>query len=199
MFLFGKKKETPEEKQERLNKIYAEMQQACNQGKDKYDKLRYQVQSMLENANKPQVCNVVRFAVEPYVFPQLKSYQCFFVDWEIWRDNDIIYIYRSEVEDYPEEYYGGNAPAIAKIPVSSIQDFRVEGSTYVETQISGGKITQNRYTGIIKQTPIKSKTREHDNRIIKVSVDVNGIVKTLDFEYSSFDVLRALLPEKEHK
>lgn len=36
---FGKKKETPEEKEARLNRIHAEMQQICDQGKDKYDKL----------------------------------------------------------------------------------------------------------------------------------------------------------------
>lgn len=199
MFLFGRKKETPEEKKERLDRIHAEMQQACNQGKDKYDKLCFQVKNVLENANKPLECNVIRFAAEPYIFPKLKSYQCFFVDWEIWRNNDIIYIYRSEVEDYPEEYYGGDAPAIAQIPVSNIQYFRVEGITYTESKISGGIITQNRRTGKISQTPIKSTTVQHDNRIIKMSILVNGVVKMLEFEYSAFDVLCALLPEKEHK
>lgn len=199
MFLFGRKKETPEEKRERLDKIYVEMQQVCDQGKDKYDKLCTQVNNVLKNANKPLQCNVVRFTSEPYIFPKFKSYQCFFVDWEIWRHNDDIYIYRSEVEDYPEEYYGGDAPAIAKIPISSIQHFRVEGATYNETKISGGKVTQNRYTGRIKQTAIKSKTVEHDNRVIKMSIMENGIVKVLDFEYSAFDVLYALLPEKEYK
>ena len=110
-----------------------------------------------------------------------------------------LYIYRSEVEDYPQEYYGGDAPAIAKIPISNIQHFRVEGSTYTESKISGGKITQDRYTGRIKQTAIKTKTVQHDNRIVRMSVLVNGLVKILDFEYSAFDVLCALLPDKEHK
>lgn len=199
MFLFGRKKETPEEKQERLNRIHAEMQQYCDQGKDKFEKLCSQVEYVLKKANKPLECNTVRFASEPFIFPKLKSYQCFFVDWEIWRENDIIYIYRSEVEDYPEEYYGGDAPAIAQILVSNIQYFRVEGSTYTESKISGGKITQNRYTGRIKQTPIKSKTVEHDNRKIKMSIVVNGVVKILEFEYSAYDVLCALLPDKEHR
>lgn len=196
---FGRKKETPEEKQARLDRIHAEMQQFCDQGKDKYDKICSQVEDVLKNANKPSECNVVRFASEPFIFPKLKSFQCFFVDWEIWKDNDTLYIYRSEVEDYPEEYYGADAPAIAIIPISSIQHFRVEGSTYTETKISGGKVTQNRYTGRIKQTAIKSKTIEQDNRVIKMSIMVNGVVKVLDFEYSSFDVLCALLPDKEHK
>ena len=199
MFLFGRKKETPEEKQARLSKIYAEMQQVCDQGKDKYDKLCSQVDRVLETANKPAECNVIRLASEPYFFPKLKSFQCFFVDWEIWKNNDSIYIYRSEVEDYPEEYYGGDAPAIAQIPIADIQHFRVEGSTYTESKISGGKVTQDRYTGRIKQTAIKSKTIEHDNRVIRMSVFVNGIVKTVDFEYSAYDILCALLPEKEHK
>lgn len=199
MFLFGRKKETPEEKKERLSKIYAEMQQVCDEGKEKYDKLCSQVENVLAVANKPVECNVIRFADEPYFFPKLKSYQCFFVDWEIWRNNDVIYIYRSKVEDYPEEYYDGNAPAIAQIPVSAIQHYRVEGTTYTESKISGGKITQNRYTGKIRQTAIKSKTIEHDSRIIRMSVLVNGVVKAVDFEYSAFDVLCSLIPEKEHR
>jgi len=195
---FGKKKETPEEKEARLNRIHAEMQQICEQGKDKYDKLCAQVQAVLETANKPSECNLIRFAEAPYLFPQLKSYQ-YFTDWEVWRSGDFLYIYCAEVEDYPEQYYGGDAPAIAKIPVSTIQHFRVEGSTYAESKISGGKVTQNRYTGRIKQTALKSKTIQHDNRVIKMSVLVNGVVKILDFEYSAFDVLCALIPEKEHK
>lgn len=81
---FGKKKETPEEKEARLNRIHAEMQQICDQGKDKYDKLCAQVQAVLETANKPSECNLIRFAEAPYLFPQLKSYQ-YFTDWEVWR------------------------------------------------------------------------------------------------------------------
>lgn len=195
---FGKKKETPAEKEERLRRIHAEMQQICDQGKDKYDRLCDQVQKVLDGANKPNECNIVRFAGEPYLFPQLKSYQ-YYTDWEIWRDNDTLYIYCKEVEDYPEQYYGGDAPAIAKIAISTIQHFRVEGTTYAETKISGGKVTQNRYTGRIKQTALKSKTIQHDSRIIKMSVNVNGVIKVLDFEYSAFDILCALIPEKEHQ
>lgn len=195
---FGKKKETPAEKEERLRRIHAEMQQFCDQGKDKYDRLCEQAQKVLDGANKPDECNTVRFAGEPYLFPQLKSYQ-YYTDWEIWRDTDALYIYCKEVEDYPEQYYGGDAPAIAKIDISTIQHFRVEGRTFAETKISGGKVTQNKYTGRIKQTALKSKTIQHDNRIIKMSVNVNGVIKVLDFEYSALDILCALIPEKEHR
>lgn len=197
--IFGrKKKETQEEKEERLRKVYAEMQQICDQGKDKYDELCSKVQEVLNTANKPSECNIVRFASEPYLFPQLKSYQ-YYTDWEIWRNNEAIYLYCAEVEDYPQEYYGGDAPAIAQIPIASIRRFRVEGSTYTESKISGGRVTQNRYTGRIKQSSLKSTTIQHDNRIVKMSVVVNGVVKILDFEYSAFDILCALLPEKEHE
>lgn len=198
MFFGKKKKETPEEKEERLRRIHAEMQQICDQGKDKYDKLCRQVHTVLETAKKPSECNTVRFAEQPYLFPQLKSYQ-YYTDWEIWRNEDTIYLYCAEVEDYPEQYYGGDAPAIAQIPIAAIQHFRVEGSTYTESKISGGKVTQNRYTGRIKQTALKSSTIQHDTRIIKMCVLVNGVVKTLDFEYSAFDIFCALIPEKEHK
>lgn len=196
--LFGRKKETPAEKEERLRRIHAEMQQICDQGKDKYDQLCDQVQNVLDGTNKPNECNIVRFAGEPYLFPQLKSYQ-YYTDWEIWRDDDALYIYCKEVEDYPEQYYGGNAPAIAKLPISTIQHFRVEGTTYAETKISGGKVTQDRYTGRIKQTDLKSKTIQHDSRVVRMSINVNGVIKVLDFEYSAFDILCALIPEKEHR
>lgn len=196
--LFGKKKETPEEKQKRLDRIYAEMNAYCNQGKDKYDKLCAKVNTILASANKPDECNVVQFASDPYLFPQLESYQYFFVDWEIWRNNEVLYVYRAEVENYPEEYVNADAPIIAQIPISEIQHFRVEGMTYAETKITGGKVSQNRYSGKIKQTPIKSKTVQHDTRIVRVSVVVNGVVKKLDFTYDAFDVMCALIPEKEH-
>ena len=93
MFWFNKKKETPEEKQARLDRIDAEMQQRYDQGKGKYDKLCAEVEDVLRYANKPQISNTVRFASAPYIFPELKSYQYFAVDWEIWRHNDNVYIY----------------------------------------------------------------------------------------------------------
>lgn len=199
MFLFGRKKETPEEKNARIERLNAEIQKSRDAAREKYENLCNRVDQVLEGANKPQECNTIRFAVEPYLFPDLKSYQCFFVDWEVWRHDDKIYIFRSEVENYPEEYYEADAPAIAYISISDIQYFRIEGSTYTESRISGGQITQNARTGRIKQAPLRSTTINHDNRVIKMSVLVNGIVKILNFEYSSLDVLCALLPEKERK
>lgn len=195
---FKRNKKTPEEKAARLDRIHAEMEQFCNQGKDKYDRLVAEVQQVLNSANKPPECNTIRFVNVPYLFPKLKSFQ-YDTDWEVWKNNDILYLYRAEVEDYPEEYYGRDAPAIAAIPIDSIQQFRVEGSTYVETKISGGKVTQSRYTGRIKQTALKSKTIQHDSRIVKMSVLVNGVVKFLEFDYSALDILCVLIPDKEHK
>ena len=174
------------------------MEQFCNQGKDKYDKLVAEVQQVLNTASKPVECNTIRFADTPYLFPKLKSFQ-YYTDWEVWRSGNTLYLYCAEVEDYPQEYFGGNAPAIAEIPIETIQHFRVEGTTYAETKISGGKITQSRYTGRIKQTALKSKTIQHDTRTVKMSILVNGVVKSLDFEYSAFDIFCVLLPEKEHK
>lgn len=152
---------------------------------------------MLDIANKSTECNTIRFADAPYLFPKLKSYQ-YDTDWEIWRNGNTVYLYCAEVEDYPEEYYGGDAPAIAAIPIDSIPYFRVEGATYAETKVSGGRVTQSRYTGKIKQTELKSKTVYHDARIVKMTILVNGVVKSLNFEYPAFDILCALIPEKEH-
>lgn len=196
--MFFKKKETAEEKAARLDRIHAEMEQFCNQGKDKYDRLVAEVRDVLDTANKPAECNTIRFVDTPYLFPTLKSFQ-YDTDWEIWRNGNTLYLYCAEVEEHPEEYLGGDAPMIAAIPIDSIQRFRVEGSTYAETKISGGKVTQSRYTGKIRQTELKSKTVYHDTRIVKMSVLVNGAVKFLDFGYPAFDVLCALIPEKEHQ
>lgn len=198
MMFFKRNKETPEEKAARLDKIHAEMEQFCNQGKDKYNRLVAEVLKVLDTANKPAECNTIRFADAPYLFPKLKSYQ-YDTDWEIWRNGNTVYLYCAEVEDYPEEYYGGDAPAIASIPIDSIQYFRVEGATYAETEVSGGRVTQSRYTGKIKQTELKSKTVYHDTRIVKMTILVNGVVKSLNFEYPAFDILCALIPEKEHQ
>lgn len=196
--MFFKKRESPEEKAARLDRIHAEMAKICEQGKDEYDKLVAQVQSVLEKAEKPPLCNTVRFAEAPYLFPKLKSYQ-YYTDWEVWRSNDSLYFYCAEVEDYPQQYYGGDAPAIARIPVDSIQHFRVHGSTYAETKVSGGQVSQSRRTGRIKQTVLRSTTIQHDTRIVKLSILVNGVVNSLDLEYPAFDIMCALIPEKEHK
>lgn len=195
---FKRNKETPAEKAARLGRIHADMEQFCSQGKDKYDKLVAEVQQVLNSANKPTECNTIRFVNVPYLFPKLKSFQ-YDTDWNIWKSNGTLYLYREEVEDYPEEYYGGDAPAIAAIPIDSIQQFRVEGSAYVETKISGGKVAQNMHTGRITQTALKSKTIPHDTRIVRMSVFVDGVIKFLEFDYSAFDILCVLIPDKEHK
>ena len=192
---FKRNKETPAEKAARLDRLHAEMEQYCNQGKDKYERLVAEVQRVLSAANKPEECNTVHFVDAPYLFPKLKSFQ-YDTDWEIWKNGEMMYLYRAEVEDYPEEYFGGDAPAIAAVPVESIQFFRIEGAQYAETKISGGKVTQSRYTGRVKQTAIKSKTVQHDTRKVIMGVSQNGVVKLLEFEYGAYDILCALIPEK---
>ena len=196
LFGFGKKKETPEEKAERLRKAYEGMQREISGGVDKYNKLCQEVGEVLASAGKPSRCNTVRFATMPYLFPKLKSYQVF-TDWEIWRKDDTLYVYCPAVEDYPESYYDGDAPAIAKIEVSDIVHFKIEGGVYSETKVSGGRVKQDRYTGKITQEAIRSKTVQHDDRVVRMSVMVDGIVEQLDFEYPAFDVFCALIPEKE--
>lgn len=197
--MFFKKRETPEEKAARLDRLHAEMEQLCHQGQDKYDQLVAEAQQVLRSASKPAECSTIRFANAPYLFPKLKSFQYYDTDWEIWKSNDTLYLYCAEVEDYPEGYCGKGAPLIAAIPTVAIQQFRVDGAMYSETKISGGKVTQSRYTGKVRQTALQSKTILHDTRSVKMSVLVNGAVKLLELEYAAFDVLCALIPEKERK
>lgn len=193
---FGRKKESAEEKEARLRQARAEIQVFLDDGKYEYDEICEKTRAVLASSGKPVNCSTVRFASEPYFFPDLNSYQVFFTDWEIWTHANNLYIYRSEVTDYPENYAEADAPAIVQIPLSEIRYFRVEGAVTAEIKVSGGKVSQNRYTGRIHQTAIKTKTEQHDSRVVRMCAMNNGTIKTVDFEYSAYDVLRALLPEK---
>lgn len=198
MMLFKSRKEKQAEKAERIQKMHKELEQLTNQGKDKYDIICSVVQKELESANKPAACNTVKFKEESYLFSHIPGYLYVYDEWEIWKTNDKIYFYRSEIPGYPEEYLGADAPAIGSISIDQIIHFRIEGSTYTESKISGGKVTQDRQTGRIKQTAIKSTTVHHDDRYVKLSVSVNGVVKSLAFEYPAYDVFCHLIPDKEH-
>lgn len=194
--LFGRKKESSEEKEARLRQAKAEMQAFLDEGKQQYDEICEKTRTVLASAGKPMICSTVRFTSKPYFFPDLNSYQVFFTDWEVWIYGNNLYIYRSEVTDYPENYAEADAPAIVQIPLSEIRYFRVEGVLTSEIKVSGGKVSQNRYTGRIHQTAIKTKTEQHDNRVVRMCVMHKGTIKNVDFEYSAYDVLGALLPDK---
>ena len=150
----------------------------------------------IKTANKPNVCNTVRLMNEPFLFQKMKSYQ-YFTDWEIWRNNDKLYLYKAEVENYPENCFDGEAPAIGVISTDDIQYFAVEGSVKSETVVSGGVVKQDKRTGKVSQTALKSKAIERDERSVKMSLVIDGIVQKLYFDKDSYDVLLALIPEKE--
>lgn len=191
MFWFGKKKQ----KSELIVHKYREERDArLKQENKEYDDICAKVKQVLSNAKKPVECNIVEFADAPFIFPFLKSYQ-YFTEWEIWRTDDVLYIYKSEVENYPDNY---DAPCIAAIRVEDIQYFRCEGDVYIESKTSGGRITQNKHTGKISQTPIITKTINHDTRVVKLTVQRNGIIKHLLFKNDAYDVLFSLMPEKDY-
>lgn len=193
---FWNRKDKKAEAAVKAQEARAKMQAFLDEGKAEYDAICSEVAGVLAQAGKPARCNTVRFASEPYLFPQLVSYQVF-ADWEIWRNGDTLYIYRAEVEDYPQDYCEADAPCIAQIDIADIQFFTVEGGIYTESKISGGKVTQDK-RGRIHQTAIRSETINRDNRTVRVLVLDDGIVEQLEFEYSAYDVLYALIPEKEH-
>lgn len=60
--LFSRKKESDREKEERLRKARAEMQSFLDNGKIEYDEACKKANEILSSAEKPQSCNVVRFA-----------------------------------------------------------------------------------------------------------------------------------------
>lgn len=194
--LFGRKKELLTEKENRIRKAKAEMQSFLDEGKHKFDEICERTNRVLMSSGKPAVSNTVRFASVPYFFPELQSYQVYFEDWEIWTNEGQLYIYRSAVTDYPEDYAEADAPAIAQIPISSIRYFRIEGIITSETKVTGGVVSQNRHTGRVSQTAIKTRNVNHDGRIVRMCIMDHGVVRTVDFEKTAYDILGALLPEK---
>lgn len=73
----------------------------------------------------------------------------------------------------------------------------MEGSVKSETVVSGGVVKQDKRTGKVSQTALKSKAIERDERSVKMSLVIDGIVQKLYFDKDSYDVLLALIPEKE--
>lgn len=170
--------------------------QAKREANDLYYKLCSKVANTLQDANKPNRCNKVCFADSPFIFPELKSYQ-YYTEWEIWRDNDFIYLYNAQVENFPEDCTVGEAPVIGCITLKDIQYFSMDGQVTTETIVSGGVVKQDKKTGKVSQSALKTKTVERDKRVVKLSVLENGIVKKLVFTKEAYDVFLALIPEKE--
>ncbi len=165
-------------------------------GNRQYQELCQKAHNILKTANKPSECNNVCFVDEPFLFPDLKSYQ-YCTEWEIWRNEDIVFFYNASVENYPETCFEGEAPAIGSIEVKDIQYFAMEGNITSETIVSGGVVKQDKKTGKVSQSALKSKTVERDKRVVRLSVLKSGIVKKLLFSKDAYDVFLALIPEKE--
>ena len=158
----------------------------------------------LSTAKKPEKCNVVTsrvFGAE--FFEGLEDYQWNLKDWEIWRSGEQLYLYNEAVDGYPDYekfglYIGDPAPMLLEIAISDIQYFKIEGDIYSETKITGGKVTQNRRTGKISQTPLQAKTVNKDTRYVRVTAKKKGLVQHIDFTQDSYDVFFSLIPEKEY-
>lgn len=163
-----------------------------------YYELCAKAAKILREANKPVECNKVSFSELPFMFPDLKSYQ-YFAKWNIWKNDDSIYFYNEQVENYPEYCSVGEAPLIESIMIKDIQYFSMDGNITTETIVSGGVVKQDKKTGKVSQSALKSKTVERDKRVVKLSVLKNGIVKKLVFSKEAYDVFLVLIPEKEKR
>lgn len=161
-----------------------------------YRQLCQKAENLLKTSNKPEECNTVCFIDSPFLFPEMKSYQ-YYTEWEVWRNGDTVFFYNASVENYPENCFEGEAPAIESIDVKDIQYFAMEGNIISETVVSGGVVKQDKRTGKVSQSALKSETVERDKRVVKLSVLKNGIVKKLVFGKEAYDVFIALIPEKE--
>lgn len=163
---------------------------------EEYKKICCRVTEILKIAEKPSRCNIVKFIDSPFLFPNMVSYQ-YMGDWEVWRTNDLLYLYQAEVEMYPANS-SMDAPEICSIIIENIQYFKLEGSVETNTYVTGGKVTQNKRTGKVSQTALKNKTVKSDSRYVKMSVVIDGLVKTLAFNKESYDIFLLLIPEKEY-
>lgn len=161
-----------------------------------YQELCQKAEKLLKTSNKPTECNMVCFVESPFLFPELKPYQ-YYTEWEVWRNGDTVFFYNASVENYPENCFDGEAPAIESIDVKDIQYFAMEGNIISETVVSGGVVKQDKRTGKVSQSALKSETVERDKRVVKLSVLKKGIVKKLVFSKEAYDVFLALIQEKE--
>ena len=184
------------EKQRREQHEREEQAQRVN-ARAEYEKICNRVAQTLENAEKPERCNTVRFTDKPFLFSKMKSFQ-YMAKWQIWRFNETLYLYQEAVEMYPVIGLFKNAPEIGTVAVNDIQYFKAEGEVETNTYVVGGKVTQDKKTEKVSQTALKNKTVTNDTRVVKMSVVVDGIVETLKFNKESYDVFLLLIPEKEY-
>lgn len=171
------------------------MREMNQRNKKAYEQAYNKCEEILKDANKPTRCNKVKIVDKTNFLYELEVFQ-YLIEWNVWRNKNRIYFYSPEVECYPTA--DKDAPFAFFIDVEDIQYFKEEGSIQTELKISGGTINQDKRTGKISQTPISSKTIEHDNRSVILTLNKNSIISKIEFSYASYDVLFALIPEKEY-
>lgn len=150
---------------------------------------------VLGETKKPKNCNEVYLEEANDFFDDLENYQAK-TTWEVWRSGEQIYFYASQIKGYPS--YSAQGPYAFAVNLSDIQYYRVIGSVKNEVQISGGTVKQDKRTGRVTQTPLKTRTVEHDERLCNLTLRKNGVVSHLLFDAEDFDVFFALIPEKSY-
>lgn len=127
-----------------------------------------------------------------YLFPQKED----FIYLNVNTENSV---------DYCEE----NAKLIS-INISDIIYFKIIGDISYVTNVEStginlkgaaiGAVAAGDAGAIIGSRPqIKSQVEEKDNRFVELKYEDDGIIKTLEFDYTSFEVFRNIFPEKEYE
>lgn len=117
------------------------------------------------------------------------------MDWQIWREGNKLYLYADRIMGFPK--YNTNSPYLTKIELSEIMYFKTEGSVTNEVRVSGGTVRQDRNTGRVTQSAIRTQNVSKDNRKTVIKLNIDGVVCEISSNYDAYDVLFSLMPEKE--
>ena len=161
--------------------------------KKEYEEVCKRCEEVLKT--KPEHCNTVTITDSTPLLKQFESYQ-YHLKWSTWKHDETLHFYVPRLTNYYSAPFK-EAPYAFSINIDDIQYFRQEGEKTSEIKISGGKIKQDKKTGKISQTPIKSQTVEHDERRTVLTITKDSVVMKINFTHGAYDVFFALIPEKE--
>lgn len=138
-----------------------------------------------------------------------------FFDMQVFRDEtDLIFIRARR-----KNYYGGgeSTVAIGRLPAKAIRFYRLCGGVRMETRVTGGEVSFDRYAyyrgghycgGLFRSEgraiedalyaePVRAEQIEHDERYVEVCVRMNGKTYDMEFTPDSLAAFDAMVPERE--
>lgn len=128
---------------------------------EEFEKICFKCKELLSEGNKPDECNEIHIVSDEALLSELSD-GLYKRTWEIWRNNDNIYLYVEKIIGYPS--FRHNSPYGTKLPVSQIKYFKQEVTTRNEVRVTGGTVRQDKKTGKVTQTPIKTQNINYEEK-----------------------------------